>query len=261
MRIGLIGGGNVGKFLLQSINIDGLLPGGKIVGMYTRNQQAAGQLADEFDTENFSDIHSLIQSTTIDLVIEAATIQVVKDYAAAILKSGKDLVLSSVGALADENFFGNLETICKDSSTKIHLPSGAIGGLDVLKAAKSIGELESVSIITRKPPQALPGAPVDREQVMFEGTANEAIELFPKNINVSIILSLAGLGPNQTGVKIISDPTVRKNSHSIEATGSFGKLSLRVENDPMPNNPKTSYLAALSVLSVLKNIDAVVKVG
>lgn len=260
MRIGLIGGGNIGKFLLQSINIDGLLPGGKIVGLYTRNQQSAEQLAAQFDIENYSDIQSLIQSN-IDLVVEAATIEVVKDNAAAILKSGKDLVLSSVGALADVNFYQNLEGICRESSTKIHLPSGAIGGLDVLKASKSIGELESVSIITRKPPQALPGAPADREQVMFEGTANEAIELFPKNINVSIILSLAGLGPNQTGVKIISDPTVRKNSHSIEATGSFGKLSLSVENDPMPNNPKTSYLAALSVLSVLKNIDAVVKVG
>jgi aspartate dehydrogenase len=260
MRIGLIGGGNIGKFLLQSINIDGLLPGGKIVGLYTRNQQSAEQLAAQFDIENYSGIQSLIQSN-IDLVVEAATIEVVKDHAAAILKSGKDLVLSSVGALADVNFYQNLEGICRESSTKIHLPSGAIGGLDVLKASKSNGELESVSIITRKPPQALPGAPADREHVMFEGTANEAIELFPKNINVSIILSLAGLGPNQTGVKIISDPTVRKNSHSIEATGSFGKLSLSVENDPMPNNPKTSYLAALSVLSVLKNIDAVVKVG
>jgi aspartate dehydrogenase len=260
MRIGLIGGGNIGKFLLQSINIDGLLPGGKIVGLYTRNQQSAEQLAAQFDIENYSDIQSLIQSN-IDLVVEAATIEVVKDHAAAILKSGKDLVLSSVGALADVNFYQNLEGICRKSSTKIHLPSGAIGGLDVLKASKSNGELESVSIITRKPPQALPGAPADREHVMFEGTANDAIELFPKNINVSIILSLAGLGPNQTGVKIISDPTVWKNSHSIEATGSFGKLSLRVENDPMPNNPKTSYLAALSVLSVLKNIDAVVKVG
>ncbi|MFL6556162.1 MAG: aspartate dehydrogenase [Bacillus sp. (in: firmicutes)] len=260
MRIGLIGGGNIGKFLLQSINIDGLLSGGKIVGIYTRNQQAGRELAKQFNTENYSDIESLIQSN-IDLVVEAATIQVVKDYAAAILASGKDLVLSSVGALADVDFFRNLERICKESSTKIYLPSGAISGLDVLKAAKSIGELEAVSITTRKPPQALPGAPADREQVIFEGSAAEAIELFPKNINVSIILSLAGLGSDQTGVKIISDPAVMKNSHSIEATGSFGTLSLKVENDPMPNNPKTSYLAALSVLSALKNIDAVIKVG
>lgn len=261
MRIGLIGGGNIGKFLLQRINIEGFLPGGKIVGLYTRNKQTAEQLAAQFDTENYRDIQSLIQSDAIDIVIEAATVEVVKDYAAAILASGKDLVVSSVGALADVDFYQNLEAICQASGTKIHLPSGAIGGLDVLKAARSIGELESVSIITRKPPQALPGAPADREHVMFEGSANEAIELFPKNINVSIILSLAGLGPDQTGVKIISDPTVRKNSHSIEACGSFGKLSLQVENDPMPNNPKTSYLAALSVLSALKNIDAVVKLG
>jgi len=261
MRIGLIGGGNIGKFLLQRINIEGLLPDGKIVGLYTRNNQTAEQLAAEFDTANYQDVQLLIEDPAIDVVIEAATIEVVKDHAASILAKGKDLVLSSVGALADVDFYRELEGICQASGTRIHLPAGAIGGLDVLKAAKSIGELESVSIITRKPPQALPGAPADREQVMFEGSANEAIELFPKNINVSIILSLAGLGPEQTGVKIISDPTVRKNSHSIEATGSFGKLSLQVENDPMPNNPKTSYLAALSVLSVLKNKDAVVKVG
>jgi len=260
MRIGLIGGGNIGKFLLQSINNDGLLPGGKIVCIYTRNQEAARELAAEFDTENYSDIESLIQSN-LDLVVEAATLQVVRDYGAGILASGKDLVVSSVGALADVDFYKKIEEICRESGAKIHLPSGAIGGLDVLKAAKSIGELESVSITTRKPPQALPGAPAYQEQVMFEGSAAEAIELFPKNINVSIILSLAGLGPAQTSVKIISDPTVRKNSHSIEATGSFGTLSLTVENDPMPNNPKTSYLAALSVLSILKNKDAVIKVG
>jgi aspartate dehydrogenase len=260
MRIGLIGGGNIGKFLLQSINNDGLLPDGKIVCIYTRNQEAARELAAEFDTENYSDIESLIQSN-LDLVVEAATLQVVRDYGAGILASGKDLVVSSVGALADVDFYKNIEEICRESGAKIHLPSGAIGGLDVLKAAKSIGELESVSITTRKPPQALPGAPANQEQVMFEGSAAEAIELFPKNINVSIILSLAGLGPAQTSVKIISDPTVRKNSHSIEATGSFGTLSLTVENDPMPNNPKTSYLAALSVLSILKNKDAVIKVG
>lgn len=261
MRIGLIGGGNIGKFLLQCINIKGLLPGSKIAGLYTRNEQSAAQLAVQFDTESFPDPQSLIESADLDLVIEAATVQVVKDYAAAILSSGKDLVLSSVGALADVSFYRQLEEICQKNGTKIYLPSGAIGGLDILKAAKSIGELESVSIVTRKPPAALPGAPADRKQVMFEGSANQAIELFPKNINVSIILSLAGLGPDKTVVKIISDPEVRKNSHSIEAAGSFGKLSLVVENDPMPNNPKTSYLAALSVLSVLKNKDAVVKVG
>lgn len=260
MRIGLIGGGNIGKFLLESINIDGLLPNSKIVGLYTRNEQAAKQLAEQFNSVPYSSIPSLIHSD-VDLIIEAATVQVAKDIAAPVLENGKDLVLSSVGALADLELYQNLEKICHDNGTKIYLPSGAIGGLDVLKAAKSIGELETVSIITKKPPRALPGAPTDCKQVMFEGAASEAIELFPKNINVSIILSLAGLGPEHTRVKIVSDPEVEKNNHIIEATGSFGKLSLQVENNPMPNNPKTSYLAALSVLSTLKNKDASILVG
>ncbi|MDQ0201937.1 aspartate dehydrogenase [Neobacillus ginsengisoli] len=260
MRIGLIGGGNIGKFLLQSINMDGLLPNSKIVGLYTRNELSAKQLAEQFKAECYLTIQSLIQSN-VDVIIEAATVQVAKEIAAHVLKSGKDLVLSSVGALADLNFYQSLEEICIEKGTKIYLPSGAIGGLDIIKAAKSIGELESVSIITRKPPRALPGAPTNLEHVMFEGSAADAIELFPKNINVSIILSLAGLGPENTNVKIISDPGIEKNSHIIEATGSFGKLSLHVENNPMPNNPKTSYLAALSVLSSLKNKDASILVG
>jgi aspartate dehydrogenase len=260
MKIGLIGGGNIGRFLLQSINTNRLLADSKIVGIYTRNPKSAKQLATQFDMEVYEDIESLLQSK-VDLVVEAATVEVVKQNAAAILSSGKDLVLSSVGALSDLKFVQSLERICKANGKKIHLPSGAIGGLDVLKAAKSNGELLSVSIITRKPPQALPGAPLDKEHVLFEGSARDAIELFPKNINVSIILSLAGLGPDKTRVKIISDPSIMKNSHCIVAKGSFGELSIKVENDPMPNNPKTSYLAALSVLSSLKNRDAVIQVG
>lgn len=260
MKIALIGCGNIGKFLLKCINIDGVVPGAKIVGIFTRNELEAHQLADEFATEHFVTIQSLIKSN-VDLVIEAATVQVVKDFAKGILESGKDIVLSSVGALADVNFYNSLKRICQEKGTKIHLPSGAIGGLDILKAAKSVGELYTVSIITRKPPHALQGPPLDKEHVLFDGSAADAIELFPKNINVSIILALAGVGTDKTGVKIISDPAIMKNSHSIEATGSFGKLSLQVENDPMPNNPRTSYLAALSVLSALKNKDSVIQVG
>lgn len=260
MRIGLIGCGNIGKFLLQSVNIDHLLPEGKIVAIFDKNEEYANQVALEFDTQAFADVHALIQSD-VDLVIEAANIKVVQAYAPAILENGKDLLLISVGALADSAFYEQLKTLCIANGTKIYLPSGAIGGLDVLKAAMSNGQLDSVSITTRKPPQALPDAPADRECVLFEGPASEAIELFPQNINVSIILSLVGLGPNRTSVRIIADPKVTKNNHCIEASGTFGKLTLQVENDPMPNNPKTSYLAALSVLSTLKNRNEIIRVG
>ncbi|MGO4889406.1 aspartate dehydrogenase [Anaerobacillus sp. MEB173] len=260
MKIGLIGAGNIGKFLLHSINIRELIPDAKIIGVYTPNEIKGKKLAEEFNTKYYVNPETMFQSD-VDVIVEAATVQAVKDYASTILENGKDLVLSSVGAMSDHNFYKKLEGICQSNGTKVHLPSGAIGGLDVLKAAQSIGELTSVTIITRKPPNALPGAPLDKEHILYEGSASKAIELFPKNINVSIILSLAGLGTERTGVKIISDPAVKKNSHIIEATGSFGKLSVQVENDPMPSNPKTSYLAALSVLTALKNKDAIIKVG
>src|SRR5690606_19312987 len=102
---------------------------------------------------------------------------------------------------------------------------------------------------------------IEHEKVVFEGPAEEAIERFPKNINVSIILSLVGIGAERTLVKIIADPHVEKNNHFIEARGSFGKLTLHVENDPMPNNPKTSYLAALSILSTLSNHSQNIHIG
>jgi len=260
MKIGLIGCGNIGKFILQSINKNGILPGSRIDGIFARNLDHAQQVAVEYSTKAYSTVHDLLQSD-IDVVIEAANIQAVKAYSTTVLEHGKDLLLISVGALADRAFFDQLKNICQNKGTKIYLPSGAIGGLDVLKAAMSIGELKSVSITTRKPPQALPGAPLDRESVLFEGPASEAIDQFPQNINVSIILSLVGLGTDKTSVKIISDPGVTKNNHCIEAAGSFGKLTLQVENDPMPSNPKTSFLAALSVLSTLKNRNERIQVG
>ncbi|WP_428908021.1 aspartate dehydrogenase [Niallia sp. Krafla_26] len=260
MKIGLIGYGNIGKFLLQCINENHLIKDAKITIISGRNQEIGKQVASQYGIHYTEDMRELIESD-VDLVIEAATVGVVKKYAAQILKSGKDFLVISVGALVDKGFYDNLQMLCKHSGTRLLLPSGAIGGLDILKAAKSTGQLETVSLTTRKPPQALPGAPFDEESVIFTGTANEAIEKFPQNINVSIILSLAGIGASRTNVTIIADPMANRNSHTIVATGSFGKLTLSVENDPMPNNPKTSYLAALSVISTLQNKDSMIQIG
>lgn len=260
MKLGLIGGGNIGKFLLQAINSDQLVDGAQFVGLYTRNQERANELAEQYQVRNYQTIDELLKSD-VDVIVEAATVEVVQAHAAAILTHGKDLVVSSVGAFSDNDYFLQLETICKQQGTSIHLPSGAVGGLDILKAAKAIGALEEVSLTTTKPPHALNGVALDEKTILFDGTAFEAIKQFPKNINVAIILSLAGLGSDETTVKIIADPQATKNSHEITASGAFGKVKLLIENDPMPNNPKTSYLAALSVLSALKHKDQYIKVG
>ncbi|WP_285766826.1 aspartate dehydrogenase [Peribacillus sp. SI8-4] len=261
MRLGLIGCGNIGKFLLQAINEDGLLPGSRIVALYARREEIAAQLSEQFKANAYGDVDGLLEAD-VDFIIEAATVEAAKEYAANVLRSGKDLLLSSIGAMADAAFAETVNKLCRMNDVQLFLPSGAIGGLDVLKSANAMYGLESVSITTRKPPSALPaGSSLANEKVLFVGSAAEAIKKFPRNINVAVVLSLAGIGTEHTKVKIIADPNVVKNIHLIEATGSFGKLKLEVENDPMPNNPKTSYLAALSVLATLQNKENRVQIG
>ncbi len=261
MKLGLIGCGNIGEFLLKAINKDGLLPEGKINSVFSRREEVAVKVAQKFNAKTYGDIDSFLNSD-IDVVIEVATIEAAQEYALKVLESRKDLILSSIGVLADEGFLEDVQEICRKNNVTASVPSGAIGGLDILKSAKSMDGLDAVSLTTRKPPTALPDNQTLRgEKVLFEGLASEAIKKFPRNINVAIVLSLAGLGPDRTSVKIIADPNISKNMHLIEAAGSFGTLKLEVENNPMPDNPKTSFLAALSVLAMLQNKEHVVQVG
>lgn len=203
----------------------------------------------------------LLSSQPIDIVVEAASQDAVKDVALSVLQNKKDLMIMSVGALLDESIYDILSDACKDFKKTIYLPSGAIAGLDGIKSVKD--ELESLSITTTKHPRSLKGAKffetyeinldeIDSATAIFEGSAKEAVSLFPANINVAALLSLIGIGSEKTGVKIIADPNTDKNTHHIEATGKFGKMTFTIENIPDPNNPKTSRLAILSAIQTLK---------
>lgn len=259
-KIGLIGVGNIGAFILDTINAKQLIPDAKICAVYYRSGKDKEMIARKYGVKVFTNIQDFLKQE-LDLVIEAATIEAVKKYAAAIVKNKMDFLVVSVGAFADVAFYQELQSLCKQNQTSVYLPSGAIGGLDIVKAAKAVGELSTVSITTRKPPQALMDQPVTKETLLFEGSAKEAINKFPKNVNVAILLSLAGLGAEETRVRVVADPMVKRNTHTIEIAGSFGKSVITVENEPMPNNPKTSYLAALSVIAALKNQQEFIHIG
>ena len=203
----------------------------------------------------------LLSSNPIDIVVEAASQDAVKDVSLSVLQNKKDLMIMSVGALLDESVYDILSDACKDFKKTIYLPSGAIAGLDGLKSVKD--ELESLSITTTKHPRSLKGAKffensdinldeIDSSTIVFEGTAKEAVSLFPANINVAALLSLSGIGSEKTGVKIIADPNTDKNTHHIEAQGKFGKMTFTIANYPDENNPKTSRLAILSAIETLK---------
>jgi aspartate dehydrogenase len=203
----------------------------------------------------------LLSSNPVDIVVEAASQDAVKDVGLSILQNKKDLMIMSVGALLDESIYDILSDACKDFKKTIYLPSGAIAGLDGIKSVKD--ELKSLSITTTKHPRSLKGAKffetsdidldeINSSTVIFEGNAKEAVSLFPANINVAALLSLTGIGSEKTDVKIIADPNTDKNTHHIEAEGKFGKMTFTIANYPDENNPKTSRLAILSAIETLK---------
>jgi aspartate dehydrogenase len=206
-----------------------------------------------------------------DLVVEAANQDAVVEFLPKALEAGKDVLVLSVGALLNYDF----RTKCRDLATKkgrkIYIPSGAVCGIDGLCAAGQ-EDIEEVILMSYKPPAALEGAEyfrkrgidltkIEAPKVVFDGSAREAVKLFPKNINVAATISLAGLGFEKTRVKLVVDPKATKNTHRLIVKGKFGEIEAWTRNEPFPSNPRTSYLAALSAISAIKKIAGTVWVG
>lgn len=258
MKIGIIGCGAIAQFLLSSTKKekDSSL---KITDILVRDAKKYEQIARQYDVKLHTNINDFLKAP-LDIVVEAATVEAVQQFLPSILPK-KDVVLISIGALVDQLFLREMQELAKTYGRTIYLPSGAIGGLDLLQHANALQGVQEVTLTTRKPAHTLTSEKLTGAKIIFQGTAEEAIKQFPKNINVAIVLSLATIGMHRTTVKIVADPSLDKNEHHIQATGEFGEMSLTVANEPLPTNPKTSYLAALSVLSTLKNLKQTIKIG
>jgi len=258
MRIGMLGCGNIGRFLLQSLNQEGSKE--KIVAIHSRNYEKTTKIAESYGAKSYASLESFLEAD-LDLVVEVATIEVVHASALTVLEKRLPLIVSSIGAFSERKFLQAVQEKCTNCETEVYIPSGAVGGLDLIQSANVLGGLESVQLMTRKPAHSLQGAEnIVKEKVVFEGTAHEAIMLYPRNMNVAIAISLAGIGAERTTVQLIADPSIEKNIHTITARGDFGEFSLEVNNEAMPGNPKTSYLAALSVLSSVKEESRRIKI-
>lgn len=194
-----------------------------------------------------------------DFVVEAASAGVSADIAAKAIAAKRAILVMSVGGLLDrEDIFQK----ARNNGVCLHLPSGAICGLDGVKAAKISGIKKAV-LTTRKPVKSLPErfSKIDKETIIFQGSARQAVKDFPQNINVAAALSLAGIGADKTWVRIIASPEYTRNTHEIEIDSGAGSIITRTENIPSPDNPKTSYLAVLSAIAVLRGVFDKVKVG
>ena len=264
--IGIVGCGNIGGSLARYAEKNLSKHIGRI-NIFDTMAEEMYSLAETCSIcEKVESIDELVKSS--DLIIEAAHPSVVYDVVSKAIAEAKDVMVMSIGG-----FIGNesLLDTAREEGVRVFLPSGAIAGIDALKSAKVAG-INEVMITTRKGPKSIKGVPyfeengidvdaITEDTVVFDGTAKEAIQHFPKNINVSALLSIAGIGAEKTRVRIIVSPAYTKNIHEVTVDSNAGKITARTENVPSPDNPKTSYLAILAAITALENYFDTVRVG
>jgi aspartate dehydrogenase len=259
--IGLFGCGSMGAELALAVGPEGI-QNARVAALFDQDGVVAEALAAQLqgDVPTFTNVSGLLNAGGVDLVVECASQAAVKAHGRSILDAGKSLMLMSSGALLDPETFQGMDEAARANGVEILVPSGAVGGIDALRAARNL--LDSVTIVSTKKPEALSGAPgfadwedrqIDGPTVVYEGQAIDAVRLFPANVNVAATISLAGLGPQRTMVKIVADPDSPGNVHEVDATGAFGRFSFRFVNKPHATNPKTSYLAVLAAIEALRS--------
>ena len=262
--IGIVGCGAIARAMLMASDAGKL--GAPVAGVTSRNESTAKIFLSTMKTPPpYLSRAALIE--VADLVVEAAGGSVVADLASQVFTARKNLMVISIGALLDHE---ELFDLARERDCRLLLPSGAIAGLDGVKAA-CVGQIDYVRLTSRKPPDALQGAPfltqhglslegLNEERQLFKGSAREAVRGFPDNLNVSAALSLAGIGPDRTEVSISVVPGLKRNCHEIEVQGEFGLLRVLIENIPS-ENPKTGRMTALSIIRAIRDEMDAVRIG
>ena len=264
LRVGIAGLGTVGKAL--ALAMDHGLPGVILSAVAVRDPVSAGQWL-----ENLTRVPLITSFEDMphhcDVLVECAPAHLLPAIAEPMLRAGKVVVPLSIGALLNHM---HLIDVARDHGGQIHVPTGALLGLDAVTAAAQ-GTIDSVRMITRKPVQGLLGAPylvnngIDIEHItepvrIFVGTPRDAAIGFPANLNVAVALSLAGIGPDKTTLEIWADPHLARNTHTIVVDADSASFTMTIENIPSAN-PKTGRITALSVIALLQKMRAPLRVG
>ena len=270
MRVALLGGGTIARLVLEHrpAGIEIVAVGGRNTAGGPPSRGAA--LAREFGIPYVVGRAGLLGARP-EAVIEAASHEAVREHLVAILDAGVSVVVLSAGALADDALRMAAEAAAARSGALFYVPSGGIGGLDALKTACLAG-VDEVSIQVAKPPAAWKGIPyVERlgieleklrePRVLFEGPARDGVPHFPQNVNIAAVLSLGGIGMDRTRLKVVADPALTLNTHTIRVSGASGRMTIVLENVPAPENPKTSFLACYSALAALRSLESRTRYG
>lgn len=253
-NIGLIGTGALSKAFVSGY-LEHLTDDYKLIGVLGSSPEKAQVFGNQYGIKAYKSIEELTQDN-IDMVVEFAGGPAITEYAEKILEAGMDLIPISTGAFANDELMNRCKEILKDKDNKIYLPSGAIGGVDFMRALSLMGGLE-LKFHTVKNPGSLKkveGQEITEITTIFDGSAREAIAEFPKNINVAVTAALASVGIDQAKVKISLDPEVDSNQHNISLKGPSSQVNISTKSIPSPDNPASSTLAAWSVIALLDNL-------
>lgn len=269
LKIGIVGCGAIGSSLARAL-VGDLAKKAALVSLYDIDISKARGLSravSKNDRLAAGRIERLIEKS--QLVIECASSRSSFAIAKKVLTKGRDIMMMSIGGIVGK--WPELSALAQKHNARVYLPSGAISGIDALKAAAQ-GKISKVILTTRKNPAAFRGVDyvekkgikpdhIKEDTLLFSGSAKDAVRFFPQNINVAAVLSIAGIGEDKTQVRIIASPETRQNIHEINIESEAGKIFTRTENILHPDNPKTSYLAVLSAVATLKGILEPVKIG
>ncbi len=265
LTVGIAGLGAIGLHLARALDqgVEGL----QLLAVAARDQaKAKANLAGFRNPPQLSDLEGLAEA---DIVVEAAPAAIFEQVATAAISRGRIFVPSSVGALLPRM---HLVDLAREKGARIIVPTGALLGLDAVRAAAE-GAVDSVTIETRKPPRGLVGAPYlerngidvmavkDEAKLVFKGNAFDAAQGFPANVNVAAALALAGIGPQGTMIEIWADPHVTRNTHTIRVEAAAARLTMTIENVPSEENPRTGKITPLSILACLRGLTSPLKVG
>lgn len=267
VKVGIIGCGAIGSRMAAAIVRD-FQKDCRISGMYDIDVRRTTQLADELGLKNVTkrSVESLISAS--DCIVEAVNSDHTLEIIEKVIRAKKSVLAMSVGKLLNA---AKLFSLAKKNKCYILLPSGAIAGVDAIKAA-SLVKTNSITLTTRKPVTGFQGnayldaqgidmSKITEETVIFEGNVHEAVKHFPQNINVAATIALACQDPEKLHIKIVVSPEYTRNTHEIELDGDFGKIHTKTENVVCPDNPKTSYMAVLSGLQTLKQYCTGILIG
>jgi len=268
LKIGVVGCGAIGSSLAKEIATN-FRNCAILSALYDIRLEKAQSLSEKL-TKNIKlfvgSLDILIKKS--DLVIEASAANAAWEITRKSICAGRRVMVMSVGGMV-----GHLDDLfiqATKNNTQVYFPSGAISGIDALKAANIAG-ISKVILTTRKNPDAFNGVDyvtrkfkllnLKNDKVLFFGSAAQAVRYFPQNINVAAILGLAGIGIHKTRVRIIASPKLKRNVHEILIESKAARIFTRTENVLHPHNPKTSFLAVLSAIATLKQILQPVKIG